>query len=61
MYPTPYVASLRVFEPLEAFDPVDRLRWQTLPAQDNSREEEQRLALDAGRVAELRLIGEIGD
>ena len=46
MYPTPYVASLRVFEPLEAFDPVDRLRWQSLPAQDNSREEEQRLALE---------------
>jgi hypothetical protein len=46
MYPTPYVASLRVFEPLEAFDPVDRLRWQNLVANHNSREEEQRLALE---------------
>jgi hypothetical protein len=46
MYPTPYVASLRVFEPLEAFDPVDRLRWQNLDANHNSREEEQRLALE---------------
>ena len=39
MLPTPYVASLRVFEPLEAFDPVDRLRWQSLSADNNSREE----------------------
>ena len=46
MLPTPYVASLRVFEPLEAFDPVDRLRWQSLSADHNSREEEQRLALE---------------
>ena len=46
MYPTPYVASLRVFEPLEAFDPVDRLRWQNLVANHDSREEEQRLALE---------------
>ena len=46
MLPTPYVASLRVFEPLEAFDPVDRLRWQALSADHNSREEEQRLALE---------------
>ena len=46
MLPTPYVANLRVFEPLEAFDPVDRLRWQALSADHNSREEEQRLALE---------------
>ena len=45
MQPTPYVASLRVFEPLEAFDPVDRLRWQALPLNEDSRDEEQRLAL----------------
>ena len=30
MRPTPYVASLRIYEPLSAFEPADRLRWQNL-------------------------------
>ena len=30
MLPTPYVANLRAFEPLEAFDVSDQLRWQDL-------------------------------
>jgi hypothetical protein len=43
--PTPYVASLRVFEPLAAFDPADQLRWQAIAVNDNSRDSEQRAAL----------------
>ncbi len=46
MRPTPYVASLRVYEPLSAFEPADRLRWQSIDISDESyiREEEFALA-----------------
>jgi hypothetical protein len=43
--PTPYVASLRIYEPLSAFDPVDRLRWQSIDSSIDSRRAEQELAL----------------
>jgi hypothetical protein len=43
--PTPYVASLRIYEPLSAFEPADRLRWQELNADENSKRTEQELAL----------------
>ena len=42
---TPYVASLRVYEPITAFPAADRLRWETIPADFDSRAEEQLLAL----------------
>ena len=45
MRPTPYVASLRIFEPLSAFEPVDRIRWQAIDANADTRREEQELAL----------------
>ena len=45
MKPTPYVASLRIYEPLSAFEPVDRIRWQNIDATIDSRKEEQALAL----------------
>ncbi len=45
MRPTPYVASLRIYEPISAFHPVDRLRWHLLDAEIDSRREEQELAL----------------
>ena len=45
MRPTPYVASLRIFEPLSAFEPVDRLRWSEIDASIDSRRAEQELAL----------------
>lgn len=45
MRPTPYVASLRIYEPLSAFDPVDRLRWTSIDSTDDSRTQEQSLAL----------------
>jgi hypothetical protein len=45
MRPTPYVASLRVYEPLSAFEPADRLRWSQLKATDETDHDEQSLAL----------------
>ena len=46
MNPTPYVASLRIYEPLSAFEPADRLRWQTLENDASSFNREQELALE---------------
>ena len=45
MRPTPYVASLRIYEPLSAFEPVDRLRWQALVISESSFIFEEELAL----------------
>ncbi len=45
MRPTPYVASLRIYEPLSAFEPADRLRWQALDVNKKSITAEQELAL----------------
>jgi hypothetical protein len=45
MRPTPYVASLRVYEPLEAFSPADQLRWEEISLQQYTGKEEQRRAL----------------
>ena len=45
MRPTPYVASLRIYEPLTAFEPVDRIRWQNIDTTIDSKREEQTLAL----------------
>jgi hypothetical protein len=36
---------LRIYEPLSAFEPVDRIRWQNIDASIDSRREEQALAL----------------
>jgi len=43
--PTPYVASLRIYEPLSAFERADCLRWQELSPNVNSTREEETLAL----------------
>ncbi len=45
MSSTPYVASLRIFEPITAFPAADRLRWESLSTDTDTREEEQALAL----------------
>ena len=45
MRPTPYVASLRIYEPIEAFDPVDRVRWKQIPMNIHTGNDEQKLAL----------------
>ena len=55
MRPTPYVASLRIYEPLSAFEAADRLRWDAIDSfnLNNSRNLEQRDALQ--RVATNQL------
>lgn len=45
MRPTPYVASLRIYEPLSAFEPADRLRWQNVENDAQSFIHEEELAL----------------
>ncbi len=45
MRPTPYVASLRIYEPLSAFEPADRLRWQSIELNAASFILEEELAL----------------
>ncbi len=45
MRPTPYVASLRVYEPLSAFEPADRLRWQSIDVDEQSYVIEESLAI----------------
>lgn len=45
MSSTPYVASLRIYEPITAFPAADRLRWEQLDSSIDTREEEQALAL----------------
>ena len=45
MHPTPYVASLRIYEPLHSFAPSDQLRWKSLPPNFPTGREEQVRAL----------------
>lgn len=41
MRPTPYVASLRVYEPIESFDLADQARWRQIQITDPTGYEEQ--------------------
>lgn len=45
MRPTPYVASLRVYEPLEAFSAIEQLRWSEISMDQHTGHEEQKRAL----------------
>ena len=45
MRPTPYVSSLRIYEPLSAFEPADRLRWQSVDINEESYIHEEEFAL----------------
>lgn len=45
MRPTPYVASLRVYEPLEAFSSIEQLRWNKISMDQHTGRDEQTLAL----------------
>jgi hypothetical protein len=45
MRPTPYVASLRIYEPLSAFSPAENLRWANLPITTATNADEQIRAL----------------
>jgi hypothetical protein len=45
MRPTPYVASLRVYEPIDSFEPADQLRWNQISVTSPSGWDEQNRAL----------------
>jgi hypothetical protein len=45
MRPTPYVASLRIYEPLEAFSAIEQLRWSEISMVQHTGHQEQSLAL----------------
>jgi len=45
MRPTPYVAALRVYEPLDSFDPAEQLRWNSIPISATTGVEEQARAI----------------
>ena len=45
MKPTPYVASLRVYEPLSSFDRADQDRWSQLTVKTPTGIDEQDQAL----------------
>ena len=45
MFPTPYVASLRVYEPMAAFEPAEQLRWQAIAVTSSTSYDEQLRAL----------------
>jgi hypothetical protein len=45
MRPTPYVASLRVYEPISAFKPDDQARWNQIPVTSPTGWDEQHKAL----------------
>jgi hypothetical protein len=45
MRPTPYVASLRVYEPIASFSPVDQLRWSSISIESYTGRDEQLGAL----------------
>ena len=60
MRPTPYVASLRVYEPLNAFDKENQNRWSQIPVTTPTGRDEQNRALRRVIVTEppaLKLDG----
>ena len=52
MRPTPYVASLRIYEPLTSFSPADQLRWSTIPIESYTGREEELRALQRTILSE---------
>ena len=45
MRPTPYVASLRVYEPITDFKPEQQAQWRDLSSAEDTKTEEQTQAL----------------
>ena len=54
--PTPYVASLRIYEPITAFSPAEQLRWEQIAFDHSTGIEEQRRALHRTIVAEPTIL-----
>ena len=45
MRPTPYVASLRIYEPIDSFEVADQLRWSQIVITSPTSWDEQKRAL----------------
>ena len=45
MRPTPYVASLRIYEPIDSFEAADQLRWSQIVITSPTSWDEQKRAL----------------
>ncbi len=45
MYPTPYIASLKIYEPINSFESADQLRWSQLEITSATIRDEQMRAL----------------
>ena len=45
MRPTPYVASLRIYEPIDSFEPAEQLRWNSIPITATTGIDEQSRAM----------------
>jgi len=45
MLPTPYVASLRVYEPIDSFETQDQLRWSKISDSTQTQVDEQNISL----------------
>ena len=45
MFPTPYVASLRVYEPIDSFETKDQLRWSKISDSTQTLVDEQNMSL----------------
>lgn len=55
--PTPYVAWLRVYEPIEVFDQIAQMHWQKSEIQETSRFLEQILSLQRLAYPHSTLVG----
>ena len=60
MKPTPYVASLRIYEPLDSFPKRDQLRWLSKDVTGDSIVAEQTLALSRSITSQSPLQGTDG-
>ena len=60
MLPTPYVASLRVYEPIDSFEAKDQLRWSKISNSTQTLVDEQKIALSrmiSGELSTLKTDG----
>jgi len=56
MEPSPYIASLRIYEPISSFSDSDQMRWNSIPREFDSISSEQELSLR--QVINLSVISE---
>ncbi|MGA1738933.1 MAG: hypothetical protein ACO4AM_06615 [Candidatus Nanopelagicaceae bacterium] len=56
MHPTPYVASLRIYEPLSAFSPSDQLRWRAVEISESTHPSNQSTSAEEQVRALIRTI-----